>query len=120
MIEGYTPDSKTVSGIMGEESIEKTVFYSRNQYKLTITFTDAKGKDVVNPVIMWLEAGEQYNVKVPEVEGYSPYRKVVKGTMPAKDKEINVNMEAGDLEIPDDPTPLGINNAALGSGEIIE
>ncbi len=44
--------------------------------------------------------------------------------MEAKDKEISVIMtgdEDGDYEpFPEPPTPLGISNAALGSGEIIE
>ena len=53
-------------------------------------------------------------------EGYE-LRERKKLTMPNKDATITVYLvPEGVLLIDEDPTALGINNAALGSGEIIE
>ena len=92
-------------------------------YTLTITFPAfGENRDVHEPIILNLHAGDTYRVAVPPVDGYKALVKEVTGTMPPRDTEVAVTMLGEDVtvEIPDNPTPLGVSNAALGSGEIIE
>ena len=117
---------------MGNEDVNVTVTYRQVFYTLTIRYP-AVGEDreVADPTVMQLPAGSGYRVAVPEVEGYTSLIDEVTGVMPANNREISVLMigeEAtailGDgtptIVIEDERTALGINNAVLGSGEIIE
>ena len=126
---GYHADTDRVTGIMGDEDVEVRVTYIRNEYTLTITFPAfGEGKDVQDPIVLRLHAGDPYRVAVPPVQGYKALLDEVTGTMPASDREITVNMisterygENSGYEIfEEEPTPLGVSNTALGSGEIIE
>jgi len=123
-ITGYKPDRDVVSGTM-EGNVRVTVTYSQVEYTLTIRYVDFDtGEELRDPTTEKLHAGDEYRIEVPEIAGHKPSKPVVEGKMEAKDKEISVIMtgdEDGDYEpFPEPPTPLGISNAALGSGEIIE
>jgi succinyl-CoA synthetase alpha subunit len=68
---------------------------------------------------------------VAQVAGYEALLDVITGTMPASDRSITVPMVGEEatkilgggrptMIIEDERTALGIDNAVLGSGEIIE
>jgi hypothetical protein len=126
-LKGFAPDISTVTGTMPDGDKYVTVTYSHIKYALTIHFQAVgEEKDLTDPIVLRLSSGEDYRVKVPEVDGYEALVKVVSGVMPEGDRQITVLM-VGDgnlgmalITIEDDATPLGINNAILGSGEIIE
>ena len=129
---GYAADEETISGIMGNADVTITVTYSPILYTLTIHYT-AVGEDgeIAEPTVLHLAAGEEYRVPVAQVAGYESLIDVITGTMPANDRSITVMMigeEASKILgrgrptmiIEDERTALGIDNAVLGSGEIIE
>ena len=120
---GYEVDTEIVAGVMGDADINVTVTYSLLTYTLTITFPAfGENRDVHEPIVLYLHKDDTYRVAVPPVEGYKALVKEVAGTMPPRDREIAVTMLGEDVtvEIPEDPTPLGVSNAVLGSGEVIE
>ncbi|MBR4577265.1 MAG: MucBP domain-containing protein, partial [Clostridia bacterium] len=131
---GYTADIETVAGTMGDNDIEVTVTYSHVLYTLTIHYPAlGTDEDVMEPTVVHLPAGSEYRIEVPEAEGYTAMIDVVTGTMPVGDREISVIMVSDELKtggilrngdpvliIEDERTALGISNAVLGSGEIIE
>ena len=129
---GYAADEETISGIMGNADVTITVTYSPILYTLTIHYT-AVGEDgeVAEPTVLHLAAGEAYRAAVANIPGYESLLDVITGTMPASDRSITVPMigeEASKILgrgrptmiIEDERTALGIDNAVLGSGEIIE
>ena len=131
-LEGFAADEETISGIMGNADINITVTYSPILYTLTIHYT-AVGEDgeVAEPTVLHLAAGEAYRVPVAQVAGYEALLDVITGTMPASDRSITVPMVGEEaakilgggrptMIIEDERTALGIDNAVLGSGEIIE
>ena len=130
-LDGFYADTATVSGIMGDADVEVTVVFSQILHTLTVHYVAVgENEDLTDPTILILPAGADYRVNVPEIEGYESLISVVTGVMPNGDREITVMMVGDEARkilgnnpviiIEDDRTPLGINNAVLGGGEIIE
>ena len=141
-IAGYTADTATVKGTMGNADVNVIVTYVKATHTLTVKFTSlTDGTQVTNSVTMELKAGDSYTVFVPAVEGYTALTDKVTGVMPDANRNITVFMvpegSEGELggnlggstgkgggyntiEIDDFGTPLGIGDSILGGGEIIE
>ena len=118
----------TISGTMGNADVTYEVIYTLNDYRLTIHFQVLGEEEILATIYRDYPGGTVYSVlrtdedipadKFPE--GYVMVeRKDLK--MPLHDDTIIVYLvPEGYTLFDDDPTPLGINDAALGSGEIIE
>jgi len=119
----------TVSGNIGTASVEYEVTYTPTLYTLTIDFQVFGEEDVVATITRKYYGGTNYTVlnsdgDIPWDQLPKGYRIIeVKKVMPNGDTKITVYVVAeGDDTVTflDDPTPLGINNATLGTGEIVE
>ena len=120
----------TISGNVGTTGVEYEVIYTPAQYTLTIDFQVYGDEDIVATITRKYYGGADYSVlnsdgDIPWDQLPKGYRivEVTKKVMPNGDYEIVVYVVAeGDDTVTflDDPTPLGINNATLGAGEIIE
>ena len=132
VMSGFEADEGTITGIMGNADVNITVTYSPILYTLVIHYA-AVGEDgeVAEPTVLYLAAGEEYRAVVAQIPGYEALLDVITGTMPASNRSITVPMigeEAAKILgggrptmiIEDERTALGIDNAVLGSGEIIE
>ena len=87
-IEGYTADKKIISGTMTEAGYETTVYYTRNERNLHIDyFYEGTRTPVVGAPAYdgKYEYDKPYSVNSPFVQGYTPDRWVVSGTMPDHD-----------------------------------
>ena len=118
----------TIAGYMGAGVVEYEVTYSPQPHKLTIRFQLYGKDDELTTIERTYYGGELYDIlktddDIPWDEFPAGYHIVeVKGkVMPNSDYEITVFVTDDDtVTFLDDPTPLGINNATLGTGEIIE
>ena len=84
-IEGYTPDKTTVTGIMdenGEVKPDETVNYSPNTITAgTATIKTNKGDLPVDGLTGTVDDKSGVTIKVPHVDGYTPDRDTITGTM---------------------------------------
>jgi uncharacterized repeat protein (TIGR02543 family) len=120
----------TISGSMGTENVEYEVIYNATLYKLTINFQVYGEKGEVASITRNYLGGAGYSVlnsdaDIPWTILPRGYRivEVKDHVMPNRDHEVTAFViREGDNTVTflDDPTPLGINNATLGAGEIIE
>ena len=115
---------------MGTTGVEYEVTYTPAQYTLTIDFQVYGEEDIVASITRQYYGGANYSIlnsdpDIPWTKLPKGYRivEVTKKVMPNGDYKITVYVvPEGDDTVTflDDPTPLGINNATLGAGEIIE
>ena len=91
-IEGYTPDKAIISGTCEDgKGAEFTVTYTKvDTYTLTVKYEVEGGQKVLPTHTEQVKAGAEYNVKSPELFGYTPEWESVSGTMPASDKTVTV------------------------------
>lgn len=98
-IEGYKPNIDTISDTMGKENLEYIVRYSKipveepiqKTYKLTIHYVYEDGSEAAPDYIEAdLKPSDTYDIKSPEVEGFSPSETTVSGQIEEKDVEIIV------------------------------
>ena len=91
-IEGYTPNISCVSGIMPNEDLTIDVVYSsiNSSHNLTINYLYSENNFAADPVTQSIEAGAEYSIPSPEIEGYTPSIPIVTGTMPNEDLTIDV------------------------------
>lgn len=121
-IGGYIPTLERVTGRMTVKGAEYTVVYKRVDWKLTIKYVDATNpsREVAPAYTDWYAEGESYNVKSPDVEGYTPDRTRVRGDMPDRDYveivyyETTFDGKGGKDPIVD---PVNQGTADIGGGE---
>lgn len=89
-ITGYIPDIPTVSGAMPSEDLTVTVTYAPISYTLTVNYQYTGGGKASDSVIQPVAYKAAYNVQSPVIEGYSPDRVSVAGTMPNEDVTTTV------------------------------
>ncbi|MCF2665034.1 InlB B-repeat-containing protein, partial [Oscillibacter valericigenes] len=95
--DGFTYDS-TVEGTVSSgivtagEELTLKLYYTRNEYALTIHYVYADGSEAAPDYTDTLYYEEAYNVTSPSpsITGYKPDKATVSGTMPAKDVEVTV------------------------------
>ena len=80
-IEGYTADVITVSGKMDSEGKEITVYYTPNEYTLTVEYKKANGETAFSTYTENVSYNDSYDVLSPELDYYSVDIKEVKGVM---------------------------------------
>ena len=119
--EGYTVDIKRVKGVLNEDT-EVDVRYTPKDYTLTILYQYQNGTTAAETHTETLHAGDDYNVTSPTINGYHTDKKVVKGTMPARNVTITVIYIRNRDLIPIDDlvTPLGLGLGGINAGETIE
>lgn len=97
-VEGYTPDKADVNGAAVDEDINVTVTYTKNEEPtpekvlLTINYEGpADDTEFVAPdsYIEEFDKNSAYEVESPEIEGYTPDKAVVSGTI-TEDTELTV------------------------------
>ena len=120
----------TISGTIGNADVEYEVTYTPAQYTLTINFEVYGTGEEAATITRQYYGGAEYSIlnsdgDIPWTELPRGYRivEVKDKVMPNGDHPITVFLvPEGDDTVTflDDPTPLGINNATLGAGEIIE
>ncbi len=99
-VDGWDPDTAVVEGTMGDADVNVTVTYTMINitpvtHKLTITYVLATRDAAAPPVYTAdLAEGAGYSVTSPTVEGYTPDRAVVEGTMGTEDIEETVTYTA--------------------------
>ena len=101
-IEGYTPDQATVSGTMGTRDVTVTVIYAATvaeTHRLTIKYVYNNGKQAAKPHEESLAEGAAYAVKSPAVEGHTPDKAIVSGTMGTRDVTVTVSYKANLCEV---------------------
>lgn len=90
-IHGYTASETTVSGVMDDANIHKKVVYSKNTYKVKVNYVyDEDGSKASDPKEVNVKFNEKYSIDSPEIEGFTPSRVSVDGTMPASNVEETV------------------------------
>lgn len=89
-ITGYIPDIPTVSGAMPSEDLTVTVTYAPISYTLTVNYQYTGGGKASDSEIQPVAYKAAYNVQSPVIEGYSPDRVSVAGTMPNEDVTTTV------------------------------
>jgi len=113
-IEGYTPSTEVVSGTMGKEDLEYIVRYRQNPveepedqtYKLTIRYLYEDNTEAAPDYVEAnLETGANYEVKSPEIDGFTPNEAVVSGEIADQDIEIIVRYTKTPAAEPTPPTP---------------
>ncbi len=115
-LDGYTPDKKTVSGIVETSDVTIEVVYTktptepvRKEHTLTIKYVDEAGNTVADDFTGTYYEGDPYSVSSPEVKNYTPDTEIVTGTMPNEDTEIIVTYTRKNTPtvpvVPDNPTP---------------
>ena len=118
----------TISGTMGNADVTYEVIYTLIDYTLTINFQVLGEEETLATIEREYVGGATYSVLQTDED--IPVDKIPAGyvlkekkdqKVPNEDTTITVYLvPEGFTFIDDDPTPLGINNATLGSGEIIE
>ncbi len=96
-IEDYTPDVMYVTGHMGTSDVTETVTYTQiiPAYTLTIYYVYADGTEAAEMYCdEAIEKGKEYEVESPAVEGYTPDKAKVSGTMGADDVTVTVTYTA--------------------------
>lgn len=78
--------------------VEQTVV--KSEATLTITYVDAQGKQLAEPVVRVLPKGTEYSETTPEVEGYEIPKgyETVSGVMPGADVSVKVVYTAAAVE----------------------
>lgn len=98
-IEGYTPNVTAISGTMAKEDLEYVVRYSKTPveqpeekaYRLTIRYLYEDDTEAAPDYIeVNLKTGASYEIKSPEVGGFTPNEAVVTGKIAEQDVEIIV------------------------------
>lgn len=87
-IYGYTKDTDNISGTI-EEDLSFNVIYTKNEYTLTINYLDTEGNVLFDSYQKTYKYLDEYNIKSPNKEGYTPDYEYVDGTI-TKDLEIDV------------------------------
>ena len=89
-ITGYTTEKPVVEGVMGAQNLIINVVYVPKEYELTIHYVDEMQQVMSDPYTGKVAYGSAYEVESPVHEGYTCSMEVVKGTMPAENREITV------------------------------
>ena len=79
-IYGHTPNHESINGII-TENIKYEVTYYRNSYELIINYIDEKGKSLYPSYTENLKYNDEYNVEVPNINGYTPNCEFVSGNI---------------------------------------
>ena len=121
-VPGYTPDVQVVKGVVGENDVVIDVIYTADDYDLTINYIYENGEEAAPKHQETLKVGDKYEVASPEINGYWPSTKVVKGTMPGRDLTITViyKKPGNYITIEDYNDPLGLGNVNLNAGDCFE
>ena len=101
---GYTPDRKTVTGVLTHDT-EVIVRFARNPYRLTIRYETVDGSPVAPAYEHDYFADEEYSVPSPLVPDYRTARNVVTGRMGSRDQVITVIYISDTENTADDPKP---------------
>ncbi len=99
-IEGFTPDPAVVAGAMGNKDVVVTVTYTESaivggDHVLTIKYVFADGIDRLVPYTESVAIGAAYEVGSPAVEGWTPDKAKVSGTMGTADVTETVTYYSG-------------------------
>ena len=89
-VEGYTADPAVVTGTMGAGDATATVNYNINSYKLTITYIMGDNSAEPTTAEYTYEYNQAYSVATPAIDGYTPDKAAVEGTMGAADATAQV------------------------------
>ena len=92
-IAGYKPDKAVIEGVMPGNDVSETVVYreaATPDYTLTVVYQYENGSQALEPVVQSFEAGEQYVIASPKIEGYRADKAQVSGVMPKENVFITV------------------------------
>lgn len=79
-IVGYTPDKEVISGTIVKNTTYN-VIYSKNEYKLEINYIDTLNNVLCDKYEHVYKYGDNYNIDTPIVNGYTPNKANVSGTI---------------------------------------
>lgn len=116
-ITGYIADKPVVSGTMPAEDLEITVTYTKTEtpkFALVINYEYEDGTTAKQSYSAQLEAGDEYSVTSPSIEGYKPDKAVVSGTMPEKSVNVTVTYTEDITEV---TVTFDANGGSLGAGD---
>lgn len=90
-LKGYTPDRKVVSGTMPDRDHIEKVIYKANYYELLIHYKDRETRKTLHDdYVHDYKYLQWYDVKSPEIPGYTTDTPRVSGQMPDRDLEVTV------------------------------
>jgi len=120
-VDGYTVDLATVNGVLTQDTTVN-VYYTAIPYTLTLRYVYQDGTLAAPTRTQVLTVGANYDVVSPAIDGFTPNRARVTGTMPARNVIVTVIYIPNDttIVIEDLETPLGLGNASINVGECIE
>lgn len=98
-VTGYTPDTATVSGVMGTSDTEKTVTYRIDTHKVTVNYVYADGSTAAPAGGGSYTYGSKYSIESPSIDGYKPDKETVSGTMGTSDVTEKVVYTAQSYEL---------------------
>ena len=123
-----TTEATTISGTIGDADVTYEVVYTLKPFKLTIHFQVLGEENIAAEIERLYSGGEKFSILRTDKD--IPMGIIPAGYVLVEKRDVvmpNNNMTTtvyivpeGYVFIDEDPTALGINNAALGSGEIIE
>ena len=112
-----------------DPEIEDIIEEHQTIYRLTIYYIYLDGSTAAPTYTEQLEAGAEYSVPSPKIEGYRPTLYLVAGVMPARDMEYTVIYIPGNSDDDDDidyftiedyETPLGLGASIMNIGVSVE
>ena len=120
-ISGYTSNPSEVSGVITGDVV-RDVIYTAIDYTLTIYYVFEDGTTAAPTYTDVLHIYDDYSVASPTLEGYVASRRVVSGTMPARDVVYTVIYvpETVTVEIDEYGVPLNIGSVVMNVGDCFE
>ena len=130
-LEGFTPDSESLSGVLSQDTVLDVV-YTRNTYQITVRRKGFDGKEIAPAETLPVLYGTPYVVGQPQAENledteYAEYTAVIPEymvMMPGRDLELSMyylGPDDEDLTLIDDyEAPLGLGSVFQASGMCFE
>ena len=117
---GYDVEIEIVKGTINED-MTVIVHYYPKEWPLTIRYIYPDGSQAAETYKSTVKTGEEYHVTSPVIDGYTAKILLVKGVMdPGRPTEYTVLYVPKGSRIPDDPTPLGLEETYMQVGVCYE
>lgn len=117
---GYDVEIEIVKGTITED-MTVIVHYYPKEWPLTIRYIYPDGSQAAETYSAIVKTGEEYYVKSPKIDGYKALILELKGVMdPGRPTEYTVLYVPKSSRVPDDPTPLGLEETFMQAGVCYE
>ena len=113
---GYTMDIEIAKGTITED-MEIYVHYVPKTWQMVIRYVYPDGKEAAEPYTATIRTGEPYDIRSPEIRGYTAVPVRIKGTNPGRHEEFTVEyVKIKTRNIDDYATPTGFDGVFAQTG----